>query len=111
MDAIADAHNVEMVMVDGTSVRANHSATILKKDPRRCLARSRRSIGRKIHALTNQDGLPTRYELTPGQAHDAPPCMTLLDNLQTGQHVLAAKAYDADWIRDMIRDKGAIDVI
>ena len=71
MDAIADAHNVDMVMVDGTSVRAYHSATTLKKDPRRCLGRSRGGIGTKIHALTNQDGLPIRYELTPGQAHDA----------------------------------------
>ncbi len=49
--------------------------------------------------------------MTPGQAHDAPPCKTLLDNLQPGQHVLADKAYDADWIRDMIWEQGAIDVI
>lgn len=111
MEAIADAHNVDMVMVDGTNVRAHHSATTLKKDPRRCLGRSRGGLGTKIHALTNQDGLPIRYELTPGQAHDAPPCKTLLDNLQPGQHVLADKAYDADWIRDMIWEQGAIDVI
>ena len=31
MEALADAHNVDMVMVDGTSVRAHHSATTLKK--------------------------------------------------------------------------------
>lgn len=86
---------------------AGHST----KDPRRCLSRSRGGLGTKIHALTNQDGLPIRYELTPGQAHDAPPCKTLLDNLQPGQHVLADKAYDADWIRDMIWEQGAIDVI
>jgi transposase len=35
----------------------------------------------------------------------------LLDKLQPGQHVLADKAYDADWIRDMIWEQGAIDVI
>lgn len=64
----------------------------LKKDPRRCLGRSRGGLGTKIHAVTNQDGLPFRYELTPGQVHDAPPCKTLLDNLQPGQHVLADKA-------------------
>ena len=33
MDAIADAHNVDMVMVDGTSIRAHHAATTLKKRP------------------------------------------------------------------------------
>ena len=46
-----------------------------------------------IHALTNQDGLPVRFELTHGQ------------------HVLADKACDADWIREMIREQGAMDVI
>ena len=55
--------------------------------------------------------MPIRYELTPGQAHDAPPCKTLLDNLQPGQHVLADKAYDADWIRELIWEQGAVDVI
>ena len=34
MDAIADAHNVDTVMVDGTSVRAHHSATTLQKKTR-----------------------------------------------------------------------------
>ena len=111
MDAIADVHNVDTVMVDGTSVRAHHSATTLKKDPRRCLGRSRGGLGTKIHALTNQNGLPIRYELTPGQAYDAPPCKTLLGNLQSGQHVLADKAFDADWIRALIWEQGVIDVI
>jgi hypothetical protein len=31
--------------------------------------------------------------------------------LQPGQYVLADKAYDADWIREMIWEQGAIDVI
>ncbi|QBX99522.1 IS5 family transposase [Rhodophyticola sp. CCM32] len=82
-----------------------------KNDPRRCMGRSRGGLTTKIHALTNQDGLPIRYELTPGQAHDAPPCEQLLDGLQPGQYVLADKAYDADWIRKMIWEQGAIDVI
>ncbi len=68
---------------------------------------SRGGLGTKIHALINQDGLPIRFELTPGQAHDAPPCERLLDALQPGQYVLADKAYDADWIRKMIREQGA----
>ncbi len=92
MEAIADAHNVDMVMVDGTSVRAHHSATTLKKDPHRCSRRSQGGLGTKIHALTDQNGLVIRHELTPDQAHDAPLCKTLLDKLQLGQLVLADKA-------------------
>ncbi|MFK7944642.1 MAG: transposase [Paracoccaceae bacterium] len=82
-----------------------------KKDPRRCLGRSWGGLGTKIHALTHQDGLPIRFDLTLGQAHDAPPCRQFLDSLQPGQHVLADKAYDADWVRDMIWEQGAIGVI
>ena len=75
------------------------------------MGRSRGGLTTKIRALTNQDGLPIRYELTAGQAHDAPPCARLLDGLQPGQCVLADKAYDANWIHEMIREQGAIDVI
>ena len=50
-------------------------------------------------------------ELTPGQAHDAPIAKQLLDGLQPGQYVLADRAYDADWIRDLIWEQGAIAVI
>ena len=49
--------------------------------------------------------------MTPGQAHDAPPCARLLDGLRPGQYVLADKAYDADWIREMIWEQVAVDVI
>jgi len=67
--------------------------------------------GTKIHALVNESGLPIRLHLTPGQDHDAPVCRVLLDQLQPGQSVLADKAYDADRIRDMIWEQGAIAVI
>ena len=35
----------------------------------------------------------------------------LMDALQPGQYVLPDKAYDADWIREMIWERGVIDVI
>ncbi|WP_162798294.1 IS5 family transposase [Sulfitobacter sp. SK011] len=81
------------------------------RPPAWCMSSGMRPLGTKIHALTNQNGLPIRFELTPGQAHDAPPCKHLLDALQPGQYVQADKAYDADWIREMIWEQGAIDVI
>ena len=34
MEAVADAHNVHTVMIDGTSIRVHHSATTLKKTTR-----------------------------------------------------------------------------
>lgn len=75
------------------------------------MGRSRGGLTTKIHALTNENGLPLRYLLTPGQAHDAPPAKILLNSLQPGQVVLADKAYDADWIRNLIWEQGAEAVI
>ena len=75
------------------------------------MGRSRGGLTTKIHALTNENGLPLRYLLTPGQANDAPPAKILLNSLQPGQVVLADKAYDADWIRAMIWEQGATAVI
>ena len=111
-DAIVDSHNVDIVMVDTTSIRVHPSSAKLKKtDKRRCLGRSRGGLGTKIQTTSNQDGLPLKFELTPNQAHDAPVCETLLTGRQPGQSVLADKAYDADWIRQMIWEQGAFDVI
>ena len=52
-----------------------------------------------------------KFEKPPGQTHDAPVCEKFLTGLQPNQSVLADKAYDADWIRKMTWEQGAIDVI
>ena len=75
------------------------------------MGRSRGGLTTKLHALVNERGLPIRLAITPGQDHDAPICRVLLDQLQPGQWLLADKAYDADWIRNMIWEQGAIAVI
>ena len=71
------------------------------------MGRSRGGLTTKIHAAVNEYGLPLWFHLTPGQDHDAPACRVLLEQLQPNQHVLADKAYDANWIREMIYEQGA----
>ncbi len=46
-----------------------------------CLGRSRGGLTTKIHAVVDRQGLPVRLSLTPGQAHDAPAALNLLDRL------------------------------
>ncbi len=75
------------------------------------MGRSRGGLTTKIHAAVNEYGLPLRFLITEGQAHDAPACQVLLQGLQPSQVVLADRAYDADWIRDMIYEQGAIACI
>lgn len=48
-----------------------------------------------------------RLSITPGQQHDATVAGALLSDMKTGQMLLADKAYDADWIRAFVRDRGA----
>lgn len=62
----------------------------------------------KIHALVDARGLPVRLMITPGQAHDAPPARDLLAHLKPDQIVLADKAYDAGWLRELIQEQGAV---
>ena len=39
--------------------------------------------------------------------HDIKAAAELLDHMKQGQMLLADKAYDADWLRDFIRERGA----
>ena len=57
--------------------------------------------------MTDEDGLPVKLSITPGQTHDAVAAAELLSDLKAGQMVLADKAYDADWIRAMVTDQKA----
>jgi transposase len=59
----------------------------------------------KIHARVVGNGLPVQFELSHGEMHDAPMAETLLNDLPKGAKILADKAYDANWIREMIEDQ------
>lgn len=65
-----------------------------------------------MHLSCDALGRPRRLALTAGQAGDCPQAPTLLaPDLRPGQRVLADKAYDADYVRDQVRQAGAEAVI
>ena len=51
--------------------------------------------------------MPLRLGLTGGQAHDSRLCSVLLQELPRGARLLADRAYDADWIRAFVAERGA----
>lgn len=57
--------------------------------------------------MTDAKGLPIKVAITPGESHDLVPARELLQDMQKGQVLLADKAYDADWLRDMVKALGA----
>ena len=63
------------------------------------MGRSRGGLTTKIHLVVDADGLPIRYDLSPGQAHDSTAAGALLADLPPDSFLLADKAYDAEWIR------------
>ncbi len=64
----------------------------------------------KIHMVVRGLGCPVRFVLTAGQRGDAPQAAPLIEGL-SAKAVMADTAYDADHLRQVIADKGAVAVI
>jgi transposase len=90
-----DADN-EYAMIDATIIRAHqHSAGAKDSAPlQEDIGRSSGGLSTKIHAVVDALGNPTRFFLTPGQAHDLQGADVLLPQVEAAA-VLADKAYDA----------------
>ena len=72
--------------------------------------RSRGGITTKILALTDALGNLVDFRLMPGQAHDLRETDSLIRGLSAG-HLLADRAFDADWLRNDLKERGIIPVI
>lgn len=64
----------------------------------------------KILALTDALGNLVDFCLMPGQAHDLRETAALISGLSAG-HLLADRAFDADWLRNDLLDRDIIPVI
>ena len=74
------------------------------------MGRSRGGITTKILALTDALGNLVDFCLLPGQAHDLRGVPDLIKDL-TADHLLADRAFDADWLRDALTAYGIAPVI
>ena len=75
------------------------------------MGRSRGGLTTKIHAVADVSGLPVRYDLSPGQAHDTTAAGAMLATLPPDSFLIADKAYDAEWIRDLVEQRDAVPII
>ena len=71
------------------------------------MGRSRGGLTTKIHALVDAEGLPIALKLTEGQAHDGRSAQDMLEAIVDGQILLADRAYDADALRQSLKQRGA----
>jgi transposase len=108
MDAITQAHDGRVQMIDTSIVRVHQHAAGAKKGVAvRHIGRSRGGLTTKIHAVVDRNGLPVRLALTPGQDHDNALAADLLADLKPRSMVLADRAYDADAIRTLVDEQDA----
>jgi transposase len=70
------------------------------------MGRSRGGLTTKIHALVDAEGRPIRLKLTQGQAHDGLSARDMLDSLGAGTTLIADRAYDANWLREAMAERG-----
>lgn len=63
-----------------------------------------------MHVACDGLGLPVRFLLTEGQAHDITQAPALIADF-TAEHVLADKGYDSDAFTDLVTKQGAVPVI
>ena len=108
MDALAVAHNAAVQMIDTSVVRVHQHGACIASNREQQMGRSRGGLTSKIHAVVDANGLPVRIGLTPGEAHDNRLCSVLLSGLHPHTMLLADRGYDADWIRELISEKGAL---
>jgi IS5 family transposase len=107
MDALAAGHDAAVQMIDTSLVRVHQHGACVADNDQQDMGRSRGGLTSKIHAEVDAHGLPVHLALTPGEAHDNRLCSVLLGALLPKTMLLADRAYDADWIRELARRQGA----
>jgi len=71
------------------------------------MGRSRGGLTTKIHVLVDACGLPILLKITEGQAHDGRSAQDMLALLGHGNVLLADRAYDSEFLRQSLLERGA----
>ncbi|MGK9204234.1 IS5 family transposase [Sinorhizobium meliloti] len=109
LEAVSEAYDGDIVMIDSTCVRVHqHAATGKKGDgDDGGMGRSRGGLTSKIHALVDAEGRPVNLRLTGGQIADCTEADALTDELGEGDILLADKGYDSNAIRAKAAERKA----
>ncbi|MEM1396585.1 MAG: IS5 family transposase [Pseudomonadota bacterium] len=108
LDAVSEAYDGDIQMIDSSSIRVHQHASTAKKDGRsRCMDCSRGGLTTKVHALVDAEGWLIRLKITEGQAHDGRSAADMFHTVQADHILLADRAYDSDALRKELSDRGA----
>ena len=104
--ALSGDPDFEYALVDGTIVRVHQHGAGAKGGTQAI----GRSLTTKIVALVDALGNLARFVLLPGQRHDSVGVEPLIAGVEFDA-LIADKAFDIDWIRADLNDRGATAVI
>ncbi len=115
---LSDEPDFEYAMIDGTIVTAHQKASGAKGGTKQqAIGRSRGGLTTKIVALVDalgerarEGGNLVRFVLLPGQRHDIVGVAPLIAGVSFDA-LLGDKAFDADWLRADLGERGAVAVI
>jgi transposase len=107
LNAVANASEAGVQMLDTTIVRVHQHGACAKRTIASNVGRSRGGLTTKIDALVDGKRRPIRLALSAGQQHDSIGATQLLDGLTLECLFLADRAYDSDAIRELVRMRGA----
>src|SRR6201992_260903 len=93
--------------VDADDRRPHHPGASARRwwkkgGPHHAIGRSRGGLSTKIRAVVDQDGLPVRLLIWPGQAADMVAVPDLLAGLPVPTNVVADRGYDSNAVLDLI---------
>ena len=109
-DLSADS-DFEYIMIDGTICKVHRHGQGAKRGTQsQAIGKSRGGMTTKILALTDALGNLIDFKLMPGQAHGLVKTRELLAGVYC-QSLLADKAFDADWLRDLLAERSIEAVI
>jgi transposase len=109
--ALSGEPDFEYAMIDGTIVTVHQKASGAKGGAEKnAIGRSRGGLTRKIVALVDALGNLVRFVLLPGQRHDIVGVAPLVAGVSFDA-LLGDKAFDADWLRADLNERGAVAVI
>jgi transposase len=109
--ALSGEPEFEYAMIDGTIVTAHQNASGAKGGAEhQAIGRSRGGLTTKIVALVDALGNLVRFVLLPGHRHDSVGVAPLIEGVSFDA-LLADKAFDADWLRADLDDRGAVAVM
>ena len=60
----------------------------------------------KLHAVYDSQGRPLNLSVTAGQVSDYIGARALVSSLPKADWLLGDRGYDADWLREALKDKG-----